>query len=87
MRRIYGNCWVEYMNIFDFNRFHQTRRLAYIGIKKEPTTNGLTIILIILMINLKTTISSTFVTYLANLYAYGLHLRNEKVFTNFIGEL
>ena len=86
MRRKYGNRWVEYMNLLDLYRFHQTQRLAYIDIKKEPTTSGLMILLIILMIDLETIISLAFVTYIITFHAYELHARNEKVFTNFIVE-
>ena len=53
---------------------HQTWRLAYVGIKKEPTISELTILQIHLMIHLETKTPIASKTSIVDLDAYELHL-------------
>ena len=45
MHNFFGNCWVEYRDPIDLtDRPSNTWRLVYVGIKKEPTISGCTIL-------------------------------------------
>ena len=57
------------------------------GIKKEPTISGLSILhTIYLMVDLETITTLASMTCIADLDAYELHPEDEKMFNNFINE-
>ena len=60
---------------------HQAWRLPYVGIKKDPTTSGHTILLINhLMIDFETIIALTTMAYIVTLDTYEFHPKDEKTF-------